>query len=506
MDSELARARPHAVLGVVSFRDVTESTTIEPQLCRVSVIGDTTQVDVVLPAAVPIANFIPDLVALIATRNPDLSEHEDNGPIAAGHWTLSRLGHAVIEPERTLTEAEVFDGDLLVLRAVDSVESPPLFDDVIDAVARLTDDAFRSWSGESAGRAGMAGAIAAVLGTALLLLVAAARGYGVVAGLAGLGAGVLVLVGAGLVARKYAASGAATVLAFNGVLLNAVGAAALVPGSAGAPHLLLGCAAALLASVPAMRLIPVRATMFTGVITVTGFGVVAAGAITIWGVSAATVATATLIVALLGITLAPRIAVASARLPVPPVPTAGGAIDPRDHEPRPAIEGVGAIGATAIPSAAGLAERSRLANDYQSGMIFGIVAVLVLATWVMVLAEPDHWWQRAVLAAAVGVIMARRGRAFADLTQAAVLVAGGFAASIPPIVVWGVTMPEYTLVAAAVLVGVAALAMVIGVAGPQMEISPVVQRAAELIEYALICLVGPLAFWILDIYAIARNA
>ncbi|MER7451261.1 EsaB/YukD family protein [Nocardia beijingensis] len=101
-----------------------ESTAIEPQLCRVSVIGGNTQVDVALPATIPNANFIPDVVTLIASRNPDLSEHEEDGPLAARHWALSRLGHTAIDPVRTLTEAEVFDGDLLVLGAMDSVDSP----------------------------------------------------------------------------------------------------------------------------------------------------------------------------------------------------------------------------------------------------------------------------------------------------------------------------------------------------------------------------------------------
>lgn len=483
-----------------------ESTAIEPQLCRISVIGDNTQMDVVLPATVPIANITPDLVALIASRNPDLSEHEDNGPLAARHWTLSRLGQTAIDPDRTLAEAEVFDGDLLVLRAVDSVDSPPLFDDVIDAVARLTDDSFRGWTGESAGRAGMAGAIAAVVGSCALLLYATALGWGIVAGSAAVGIGAVILGGGALVARKYEAESAATVLALCGLLLMGTGAAAFVPGAPGTPHVLLGCAATLLLAVIAARTVPVRPTMFTAVLTVATFGVATTGVVTIWDAAPAKVAAGVIVFALLAITLAPRIAVASARLPVPPVPTAGGAIDPRDHEPRPTIEGVGAIGATAIPSAAGLGERSRTANDYQSGMIFGIVGVAVLATIMVVAAATEHRWQCALLAGAVGVVLARRGRAFADLTQAAVLVAGGCTALIVPCVLWGLRIPELALPAAGVLLVVAGLAMLIGVAGPNMEVSPVVQRAGEIVEYALICVIGPLVFWIIDIYAMARNA
>ncbi|MFI6999098.1 type VII secretion integral membrane protein EccD [Nocardia sp. NPDC050175] len=480
-----------------------ESTAIEPQRCRVSVIGGNTQVDVVLPTAVAIANFIPDVVELIASRNPDLSEHDDGGPLAAQHWTLARLGHSAIDPARTLTDAEVFDGELLVLRAVDSAESPALFDDVIDAVARLTESSFRGWTSSSSGRAGMAAALAASVGVCLLLLVSAMRGSGIVAGVSGLVVGLLTLVAATLVARIYGAAAAATGLSLCGLLLAGSGAAVLVPGSLGAPHLLLSSAVTLLLAVIALRIVGAGQTMFSAVISLAVFGTGTAGAVTVWHVAPSKAAAAVIVVALIGITLAPRIAVAAARLPVPPVPTAGGAIDPRDHEPRPNIEGIGAIGATSIPSAAGLGLRSRLANQYQSGMIIAIVAVTVSAT-ITTVVTATHW-NAVALAGAVGIVLARRGRGFADLTQASTLVLGGCAGLVVPAVVVGLRISDATLPAAGALVVFAVLAVLIGVAGPHLEVSPVVQRAGELLEYLMICTIGPLAFWILDIYSLARH-
>jgi len=107
-----------------------ELSAIEPQLCRVSVIGGNTQVDMALPAAIPVANFIPDVVQLIASRTPDLS---NTRRAAARHcmpstgrcpgWATNRSTRA-----GSLHEAEVFDGELLVLRAVDNDEAPALFD------------------------------------------------------------------------------------------------------------------------------------------------------------------------------------------------------------------------------------------------------------------------------------------------------------------------------------------------------------------------------------------
>lgn len=483
-----------------------ESSTTEPQLCRVSVIGGNTQVDMALPASIPVANFIPDVVALIASRNPDLSEHDDGGAqLHAQHWTLARLGHEPIEPHRSLTEADVFDGELLVLRTVDTVEAPALFDDVIDAVARLTESSFRGWSSEIAGRAGLAAAIAGSIGAALLLVVTAAQGRGLPAGGVGLGVGLLTLVAAALTARFYAEPRAATALSLCGLVLSGTGAAVLVPGGVGAPQLLLGCAVTLLLAVPTLRLVGTGTTVFAAVITTAVFGIAGAGATTLWHPALPKVGVVAVVCALLSVTFAPRLAVAAARLPVPPVPTAGGVIDPRDHEQRPTIEGIGAIGATAIPSAAGLGQRSRLANEYQSGMLIGLVLAAVSGA-LAATGSADHRWQGAALAAAAGLVLCRRGRAFADLTQASTLVLGGCTILVALSILLGVRLHNLALPAAETLVLFSVAAVVVGVIGPRVDVSPVVQRLGEILEYLLICVIGPLAFWILDIYTLARNA
>jgi len=481
-----------------------ESSTSEPQLCRVSVIGGNTQVDMVLPTTVPIANFIPDVVTLVDSRNPNLNEH-DEGVLTAQRWTLSRLGHGAIDSMRTLTEAEVYDGELLVLRTDDAIDAPALFDDVIDAVARLTESSFRGWTSVSAARTGMIGALLAGLGACLLLLIAKAHGQGVTAGGIGLGAGLLALVVAILAARMYAAEQPATALSLTGLLLMGSGAAALVPGSLGAPHLLLGAAVVLLLAVLALRVVGTGPAMFSAVVTAATFTTGAAAVVTLWGAAPAKAAVAVAALALLGITPAPRIAVWAARLPVPPVPTAGGAIDPRDHEPRPTVEGIGAIGATSIPSAAGLGRRASLANAYQTGIILGIVLVAVAGTILTVAGAAAHRWQAVALTLAVSIVLARRGRGFADLTQATALVLGGCATLVAPVVLLGVRLHGAAIPGAAALLVLVALALLIGVAGPHLEISPLLQRAGEWFEYLLICAIGPLTFWIMDIYALARN-
>ncbi|SDU54183.1 WXG100 protein secretion system (Wss), protein YukD [Gordonia westfalica] len=76
-------------------------TAIEPQLVRVSVLGGNTQLDVGLPAGIPIAGLIGDLVAQIESRNPNRHDPDDPDADSRGRgrphdrqnrWTLALVG------------------------------------------------------------------------------------------------------------------------------------------------------------------------------------------------------------------------------------------------------------------------------------------------------------------------------------------------------------------------------------------------------------------------------
>jgi type VII secretion integral membrane protein EccD len=478
----------------------------EPELCRVSVIGGDTQLDVGLPATVPVAAFIGDLVALIESRNPRLPDQEDGGvPSRPQHWTLARLGRNMIAPGQTLGEADVHDGELLVLRPVAAKESPALFDDVIDAVARLTAEEFRGWS---AGAARWTGLVAALIGVLAALGVAAASRAGGDRWTAPsllTGAAVAALVAAVIVARRYGDELTATVLTACMLLSIFGGAALFVPGDLGSPQLLLGSAAALLLAVIGYRLIGAGPAVVAAVVTVVSCTGIAAAVSMVWDPALPKLAAGLLVAALVLISLVPRMAAGLARLPVPPVPTAGGAIDPADHEPRPTIEGIGAIGATVLPSAAGLGQRARIANHFQTGMLFGCTVLAALGALGAVGRFGAHHWQGAALAVVTALVLCLRGRAFADLAQAGVLISGG--ALILVALAIGLTVGDTRLAPVSVgqLLLFAVAVIGFGVVGPHIEVSPVVRRVNEIVEYLLIVLVIPLVLWVMDVYTVARN-
>ncbi|WP_327112666.1 type VII secretion integral membrane protein EccD [Nocardia sp. NBC_01730] len=477
----------------------------DPELCRVSVIGGNTQIDLGLPATIPIAAFITDVVELIESRTPDFTDPEEGAPLRTQHWTLARIGRGPIPPSQTLTEAEVYDGELLVLRSVTAKESPALFDDVIDAVSKLTTEMFRSWSPTSARWVGLIAALVAVLAAITLLVAARSHGAGIATGFVTVGAGATAIAAAVIAIRMYQARLVAVVLSLYALLLFFASAALFVPGDVGSPHLLLACVAALVAAAVGYSITGVGATMFAAAITMALFGGVSAFVRMVWDSDPPKIAAGAMVVALIVLTMAPRIAVAAARLPVPPVPTAGAAIDPADHEPRPTIEDIGAIGATALPSAAGLELRAGAANQYQSGVLIG--STVAAAAGAVIGADPfgAARWQGIALAVVVALILCLRGRSFADLTQACTLIVGGAATLIAIMVGVAFGHPSWLVPIAGILLAVAAVAVVFGVIGPHTEMSPVTRRMGEIFEYLLIVTIIPLVLWIMDLYTAARN-
>ncbi|MGK8553647.1 type VII secretion integral membrane protein EccD [Nocardia gipuzkoensis] len=489
---------------------MTESSTsglgaADPELCRVSVIGGNTQLDLGLPATIPIAAFITDIVELIESRTPDLTEHDEGAPLRTEHWTLARIGRDPIPPNQTLTDAEVFDGELLVLRSVTAKESPALFDDVIDAVSRLTAESFHSWSPVAARWMGLITALAGVLAAIGVLAVAKTDGASIAIGFLPAGAGLAAVTAAVIGVRKYQATLAATLLSLYAIALFFAAAAFFVPNTLGSPHLLLASVTALVVAVVAYSVTGVGALLCAAALTAAMFTGFAALVRMVWEVGTPKIASGVLVAALIMITLAPRLAVAAARLPVPPVPTAGGAIDPADHEPRPTIEDIGAIGATALPSAAGLELRAKAANQYQSGILLG--STLAATVGAVLAADPlgAARWQGIALAVVVGLILSLRGRAFADLVQAGTLIAGGATTLVAVGVAVAVGHPSWLVPIAGILLAVATAMVGFGVIAPHTEMSPVTRRAGEIFEYLLIVTVVPLVLWIMDLYSAARN-
>ncbi|MDG3016287.1 type VII secretion integral membrane protein EccD [Speluncibacter jeojiensis] len=474
------------------------------QLCRVSILGEHTQMDIALPASVPVAALVPELVTLVESRRSDLDRTAPDTAVRR-YWTLQRIGQAPFNDSRTLSELGVRDGDLLLLRPESVADMPPLFDDVIDAVALVGDERYRRWTAQSARVVGCVATLPASLAGAGVLLRGGIAHPGLGLPLAALVVALCLLVAGVLVARLYDDVLAGSALGGAAYPLTMVGGALLVPGPLGAPHLLLGAALTTTAAVIMLRLSGTGLLANTAVIAASALTAVSALVSSLVADQVPAVGAGLAVVSMLGLVVAPRLTIMLARLPLPPVPRTGSTADPDGVGPQSDVEAIGPIGAVALPSAGQLEVRTIRANNYLTGLIAGLVCTAVAGAVIGCNAAAGPDWPGVALAGVLAVVLMLRGRSHTDLAQATVLIGAGVALVLATVVTLALGDPDL----AAPLFASAALTLVggigFGVIAPQYSYSPVLRRSVELFEYALIATVAPLMVWVMGLYGLMRG-
>ena len=97
------------VAGVTTSARSSVHSPVPAARCRLTVLAAHHRADLVLPATVPIAAVLSDLVRLVA--EPERAERA----AAPLHWALGRLGDPPMALERTLADYGVLDGETLHL-------------------------------------------------------------------------------------------------------------------------------------------------------------------------------------------------------------------------------------------------------------------------------------------------------------------------------------------------------------------------------------------------------
>ena len=125
-----------------------------PDLVRLSLLGGRTQVDVSLPLDVPIAGLVSQLATLVESGGGDRPDGADDPFAKEAKQTVWVLGRhdatTALSPSLTLRQAGVFDGELLRLTAERALSAPILYDDVVDAAARLNKAGYAGWDATAA--------------------------------------------------------------------------------------------------------------------------------------------------------------------------------------------------------------------------------------------------------------------------------------------------------------------------------------------------------------------
>lgn len=445
---------------------------------RVTVVAPRTRIDLALPSDIAVANLLPMLLKMAGESSAD-------GGSAHGGWCLAKLGGAAIDPERSLSSLGVVDGDLLQIRRRNDNPPPPLFDDVVEAIAQAAPDSYRPWTERTARTLGMiAGGLALLAGALVVLRVGAVGGpeLGFTAAIfAGLAAVVTLITGA-VIARVYDETGTGVLVAAGSLPLGFVSGLYLVPGGLHAENLLLACTMVLVLAGSAVMMVRAGITPFVASATAAALGALAGLAASLLDRPTAGIAAGTAALALGGLSALPRLTIQLSKLPMPQVP---GSAKDLSEDPG-------------LPDYTAIERRAGLAHEYLTGMIIGSGAVAAIGAIAASAAGPLG----VVLATVIGAVLLLRARSYANGSQAVALVISGMVAIAGLLtVLLASTGQAGALLAGFVgLLALAALALFLGVVVPHRRFSPVTRRSVDVIEAVLIASVLPLALGVLDLY------
>ncbi|MCE7005774.1 type VII secretion integral membrane protein EccD [Kibdelosporangium philippinense] len=451
---------------------------------RVTVVAPRTRIDVALPADVSVADLLPMLLDMAGEATPD-------GGARHGGWCLAKLGDNPLEPSRTLGSLGIVDGDMLQLRKRNENPPPPLYDDVVDAIAESSPDSFRPWTKQTANRIGyIAGAIALVIAAVAVFMGGPVNGGSQLAAAIAAGATAIIAVGAGaVVARAYQATTAGVLIAAAGGLPMAfVSGIYIVPDGLGAANYLLGSALMGIVASASILLIGAGVTTFVAAGTASVFGILAFTVGTLIDHPAPGIAAGTAAAALAGISMLPRLTIQLAKLPLPNVP--GSAEDLKED--------------TAMPDYRSIERRAGLAHEYMTGMIVGSGIVAAISAMISATA-PGVWG--VITAVVVTLVLLLRGRTYANGSQAIALLGTGMLSAAGVLIGWLVVASSFDrllwVFGALLLIGAAAL--VLGVIFPEQKFSPPLRRGVEIFEAICIAAVLPLSLAVMDLYSTLRH-
>lgn len=451
---------------------------------RVTVVAPRTRIDVALPADVSVADLLPMLLEMAKEATPD-------GGARHGGWCLAKLGDSALDPSRTLASLSVVDGEMLQLRRRSETPPPPLYDDVVDAIAEASPDSYRPWTKQTANRIGyLAGALSLVLAAVTVLMTGPLMGGSHLGAAIAGGATAVVAVALGaVIARAYQAETAGVLIAAAGGLPMAfVSGLYIVPGATGRASLLLASALVLIVAAASIMLVGAGVTTFVAAGTAAALGVIAFTVATLVAHPAPGIAAGAVAVALAALSVLPRLTIQLARLPLPNVP--GSAEDLKED--------------SGFPDYRSIERRAGLAHEYMTGMIIGCGVVAAIGS---IIAASAYTVWGVSLAVTATLVLLLRARTYANGSQAIALLGSGMLAIAGIMTGWllGSSPGDRLLLVFGTLLLIGAGALVLGVIFPEQRFSPPLRRTVEIFEAICIAVVLPLALAVMGLYGTLRH-
>lgn len=484
----------------------------QPARVLVAVVAGATQIGVVLDAAAPVSVQLAALVDLINARLIELGESALVAE-SRGRWALCRVDGTALKPARSLADQDVIDGTRLWLRFVGDAEARiNVVEQITTAVAAELTKRWPELTPVWAGRVGASMAITGVLTTTALMggWRYAHPGWLVSACTAALAAA---LIAAALIvlgrARRRPDRQIGDALLLTGCLPAALSAAAAVPGPLAAPHAAMGFATLVVAALLIVRFTGRYIPLGTAVVVVSTAALAAGLLRMLLLTSAVVLLTSLLLVALVGVHLAPTMARWASGIRLPVFPSASGRwiFETRPDLPAAVTVAGGEPASLDGPeSVRDVAMSTDRAHGFLTGLLTGMTALLVVCCIGLCDPAVPRRWLPLLLAGLVSVALLLRGRSFTDRWQATILALAAVAIVVGAGVRYAVGLwtPAALLTGTGVILAVPVAGLVAAVVVPSRFYTPVFRKLVEWIEYLCLTAVFPLAFWLMGVLAAIR--
>lgn len=490
-----------------SLSELDSESTDDQELGRITVVVGGLLIDVAVPTGVSTSAIVNDVIELANNHllvEAGVDVKFDNSD---GEWIFARLTGDIIDPGRSLAEARVHDGELLMISKASAPVSSSLADD-LEGMPEPGDRSCR-WFAEQRWTAGWFAPAIALSAAAGLLLpnVAAAPGF---AG-APAAAACALLAGIGSAVASFAMSfrsgdaRKAAWLAVTALPLIFGGSLHVVPAAYGVNALPMALAVTALVALLQLLGSGGGRPMCTAVIAVAVLGIPAVLAQLSRHPNPRNVGAILATVAVVVVYLAPRATIMLAGLPVPRVPTAGEPLDDIETQVGNAVEGVNAIGKQVIPTEEGVIDQVRRAREYLTGLVGAAAILAVGGCYFAADVTGGFFWQGTAFGFVVATVLCLRGRSHHDLVQSAVLIGAGLVIALAVILKTATFVKDWQTNAAVALVVLTALSVGCGLIAPGREFSPIMRRRVEILEYVAIGMVFPFVCWIVRLYAFFRE-
>jgi type VII secretion integral membrane protein EccD len=487
------------------------SETMVPASSRVSLlVGEDHQIDLLLPAAVPLHRLAEPTRDAINQRLRSIGAEE----LPAGAFVFARAaGMTLLAGNLSLAAQGVNDADLLAFVPAGSAQRyEPNIENVSAAIARWAKEHFPAVTAVDAVRVAMLLILVALAVSGLLVWRLRWAGSGgwltpVIFGVTGVILGVTALLSARMGAERFTVGA----LTWAGLIALVAAGASAPPGAhPGAPHAFLAAAVALVAAAGLGKLTGRYWIATTAVVVVSMAVLGAAVARMFFEVPGQRIAVVVLVAVLTVSLAAPSIGRRLARVPRQSFESVTGKdmYERSPADPEDTISPVADSPRDITLTGAQVGEVARRSNRVLMGVLLGNALAQILASWCAIHPGVGTQWSFVVVTATIALIAVLRARAFRDRRHAITVVAGaalslfalpahfGFAAN-----------PSSTaaeLWAAAAVVAIALGAVLAGAVVPTRMFSEPVREVAEYLEYVATALVVVFAAWVIGLVQFVR--